>query len=193
MLRVFKNFGNEGRAVLSSFVNNAPTKIKSCHSLPLINQAFQVNHISLRYLATQNAAGSEPIDTSNSKTLPLHDAAEKGDYNKIVYLIKQYGVDVDLKDSARGNATALHVASRSGHLDIVEFLSDSGANLNAKGPWDMTPLMYSIIFHRIDVVKYLLECNVDAAVADNRGRTAIMHAVNEKQSEIESLLKRYLQ
>ena len=187
MLRVFKNFGIKGQVLLSSFVNNSP-----CHSSLFSSNAIQVDRVARRTYGTKNPSGGDSIDTSSSKTLPLHDAAEKGDYNKIVYLIEQYGVDVDLKDSARGNVTPLHVASRSGHLHIVQFLSESGANLNAKGPWDMTPLMYSVIFHRVDVVKYLLERNVDATVADNRGRTALTHAVNEKQSEIETLLTRYL-
>merc|ERR1711991_1080099 len=110
-----------------------------------------------------------------------------GNYDKIVHLIKERGIDVNMKDAARSNATALHIASRSGHLDIVKFLSESGADLNAKGPWDMTPLMYGIIFHRLEIVKYLLGNNVDATVEDNRGRTALIHAVNERQEEMERI------
>jgi len=140
----------------------------------------------------KNDDEDEPIDTSNNKTLPLHDAAEMGNYDKIVHLIKERGIDVNMKDAARSNATALHIASRSGHLDIVKFLSESGADLNAKGPWDMTPLMYGIIFHRLEIVKYLLGNNVDATVEDNRGRTALIHAVNERQEEMERLLRHYL-
>ena len=66
---------------------------------------------------------------------------------KFKYLVSEKLVGVDLKDSARSNATALHIASRSGHVNIVKFLVESGAEVNSKGPWDMTPLMYSVIFH----------------------------------------------
>ena len=38
----------------------------------------------------------------------------------------------------------------------------------------MTPLMYGIIFHRLEIVKYLFGNNVDATVEDNRGRTALL-------------------
>lgn len=54
------------------------------------------------------------------------------------------------------------------------------------------PEMYGIIFHRLEIVKYLLGNNVDATVEDNRGRTALIHAVNERQEEMERLLRHYL-
>ena len=132
------------------------------------------------------------FDTSSNKTLPLHDAAERGDHDKIKFLVSERLVGVDLKDPGRSNATALHIASRSGHVNIVKFLVESGAEVNSKGPWDMTPLMYSVIFHRKAIAQYLLENGADPRIEDSRGRTALVHAVNEKQTEIEHLIQSFL-
>ena len=52
--------------------------------------------------------------------------------DKIVHLKKERGIDVNMKDAARSNATASYIAS----VDIEVILSESGADLNAKGPWD---------------------------------------------------------
>ena len=133
----------------------------------------------------------EVIDTRSDSTLAMHDAAEMGDVVKIKKLIQE-GFDVNAGDPARSNATALHVASRSGHLVVVEELFKNGAKLDCLGTWEMTPLMYAIIFGRAEVVSFLLKAGVDTSIEDSRGRDALTHATNERQFDIKELLEEYI-
>lgn len=133
----------------------------------------------------------EVIDTRSDSTLALHDAAEMGDVVKIKKLLQE-GFGVNAGDPARSNATALHIASRSGHLVVVEELVKNGAKLDCLGPWNMTPLMYAIIFGRADVVSFLLKTGVDTSIEDSRGRDALTHATNERQFDIKELLEEHI-
>ena len=112
------------------------------------------------------------IDTSSSKTLDLHDAAERGDYQAVNLLLQEKAVQVNQGDPARANATALHIAARAGHLDIAEILCNEGADVNSLGPWNMTPIMYAIIFGKETMVDFFLTMDVDINKKDARGRCA---------------------
>ncbi len=60
----------------------------------------------------------------------------------------------DYHKSDRNLHEALYSAAQRGHLDIVRYLVDNGANVHIK---DGLPLLYEAVEHcRLDVVKYLL-------------------------------------
>jgi hypothetical protein len=133
----------------------------------------------------------EVIDTSSSKTMGLHDAAERGDCGVVKVLLTEGAAQVNQGDPARGNATALHIAARAGHLDVAKTLCENGADVNSLGPWEMTPVMYAVIFGKQDMVEFLLSKNADLTKKDARGRCALTHAKNEKQPIIEQVLAQH--
>ncbi len=77
----------------------------------------------------RNQVGAPPIDTIDEEQRSL----------EIVRLVLDSGVDINASD-ARGN-TALHDAVRRGFASVVEFLAESGANLDAANQGGDTPLM----------------------------------------------------
>ena len=89
------------------------------------------------------------------------------------------------------HAAALHIAARAGHLDVAKTLCENGADVNSLGPWEMTPVMYAVIFGKQDMVEFLLSKNADLTKKDARGRCALTHAKNEKQPIIEQVLAQH--
>jgi ankyrin repeat protein len=69
----------------------------------------------------------------------LHRAARIDDVAAAKLLVS-HGVDVDAPHPGMQSATALHIASRKGHMGMVEFLIDNGANLHAETTQGETPL-----------------------------------------------------
>ena len=53
------------------------------------------------------------------------------------------GEDLNSKDKSRSNQTPLHVAAREGHLEIVKFLVESGADIFSKDNANQTPVVWA--------------------------------------------------
>ncbi|CAG5102747.1 Oidioi.mRNA.OKI2018_I69.chr1.g447.t1.cds [Oikopleura dioica] len=88
-------------------------------------------------------------------------AAESGDLLQVQRILKIRPNLVNWTTSACWSA--LHMASRFGHLDIVKFLVQSGADLNILSYSKSTPLMEATAAGQIDCVRFLLKkgCKVN--------------------------------
>ena len=53
--------------------------------------------------------------------------------------------------------TPLHLAIWEGHLDVVKCLVKAGANIQAKGFHNRTPLVYAVIKRNTEIVKFLID------------------------------------
>eukprot|EP01059_Diplonema_ambulator_P033650 TRINITY_DN7143_c0_g1_i3.p1 TRINITY_DN7143_c0_g1~~TRINITY_DN7143_c0_g1_i3.p1 ORF type:complete len:106 (+),score=18.65 TRINITY_DN7143_c0_g1_i3:352-669(+) len=91
--------------------------------------------------------------------------AFSGDSLEAVKLLVEHGVPVDLKHEGKGVLPSPHApytgdtplirASREGHLDIVRFLLQHGAQIDAKDDEGCTPLDCARSAGHLDVVKEL--------------------------------------
>jgi len=79
----------------------------------------------------------------------LYMAAYHGKLNVIEWLNKQ---DIDIIDS--DECWSLLCAAQGGHLDIVKYLDDNGADLEVR---DYRPMFYAAMNGHLDVVRYLYE------------------------------------
>ena len=81
---------------------------------------------------------------------------------------------------------ALHTAARAGHLNVMTFLLDKGADINEVPEVDDrtygcedelgTPLHYAVDEKRLDAVKILLGRGADSSIVDRKGRTVLQRA-----------------
>jgi ankyrin repeat protein len=92
---------------------------------------------------------------------PLTRAAARND----VAALRQLLHDGHRADERSDSWTALIWASRSGSIDAMNLLLDSGADVNLPGPtgddWDATPLQHAILQRQTAAVQLLLERGAD--------------------------------
>lgn len=91
--------------------------------------------------------------TSENDT--LLSAAETGDIDTVKEALNN-GADINTQNNFL-KESALHLAASKGHLELVKYLVDNGANLYLNNGTDMTPLHLAARDGQVHVVKYLLE------------------------------------
>lgn len=63
--------------------------------------------------------------------------------------------------------------STSKHVTIVKMLVESGADVNAKGSYGWTPLIWASRNGHVRVARALLDLGADASISDGHGVSAI--------------------
>lgn len=90
------------------------------------------------------------------------------------------------------NATLLHIACGKGKLSTSQWLIENGADINALGNDNITPLFYAILSQNIEIVKLLVESGADlnASMKDkgNDSATLLFFAIDSQNIEIVKLL-----
>ena len=94
----------------------------------------------------------------------------------VEYLVEK-GADVNVMnyDSDSGK-TALIYACEEGLVDVVKYLVQKNARINAIDDNEMTALMWACIKGSLDVVECLIQQNAKVDVMDRNGMTALTHA-----------------
>ncbi len=78
----------------------------------------------------------------------------------------------------RGRMTALHFAARAGHLDAVQVLVQSGANLDLADADGTNALILATLNGHPDIAVALLEAGANPKVEDKYGRTILFVATD---------------
>ncbi|KAF8458302.1 ankyrin repeat-containing domain protein, partial [Terfezia claveryi] len=88
----------------------------------------------------------------------LHDAALRGHASICKVLLERAGAICSLQDTNEQDETPLHYAARSlWPSEIIAFLIDNGANIEAVNRSGRTPLHVAIVLNSIEAVRALLE------------------------------------
>jgi hypothetical protein len=90
---------------------------------------------------------------NNSTIRAIHQAAKIGDDLSIV----QYGVEQDrsILHHHSNDGTLLHESAQSGHVGIVKYLYEAGADVNMKSRDGATPMHLAVAEKNYEVVSYL--------------------------------------
>jgi ankyrin repeat protein len=157
---------------------------------------------------------ASPGNPADSKQV-LFDAVERGDRQQTLNALRK-GVDVNARDDE--GYTALHRACAAGNLPIVtilleagadiharenesgmtplfnadagtsEYLIAGGADVNARTPKGMTPLIWAVYWKSIDKVTLLLKRGADVNAGAGSTKTALHIAANWGHVAIAALL-----
>ncbi|MGR3310605.1 MAG: ankyrin repeat domain-containing protein [Candidatus Brocadiales bacterium] len=123
---------------------------------------------------------------------PIHKAAYKGDLKKVEEIIDRNPNEINVQD-AQG-FTPLHLASGKGHIEIVEFLLNHGADIELEIFNGDTPLLVAARYARYgqyETIKTLLEHGAKVNHKDKHGRAALHDAAMYSGNEVINLLISY--
>jgi len=88
----------------------------------------------------------------------LHYAAYSGNYELVKELLKS-GENPNVRDVC--NVLPISEAARYGYFDIFKLLYIHNSNITQKDVFGETPLIRAIIKNRINIVKYIVENNIE--------------------------------
>ena len=95
------------------------------------------------------------------------------------------------KEKGRGGWTPLIAASQNGHLAVVRYLVEQGADMEKTNRDDWTPLMIASYCGHLEVMRYLLEQGANRDKANIYGYTSLHWAAFYGHLEIAKLLMVY--
>ena len=121
-------------------------------------------------LATAAWSAASP-ETQTAPTAEIHQAARQGELAKLKSLLDKTPGLLELKTEA--GKTPLHFAVEGGQADIVRYLLDKGADINARNVAGETPLHYAAGWGFLDVIALLIEKGADVKARSNEGDTPL--------------------
>lgn len=92
------------------------------------------------------------------------------------------------KQSAEQSASLFEAAVKNNALDAQRFINE-GIDVNAKGDYGKTALMYAAECNSVDVAKLLIKAKADVNAKDNDGYTALKYAMDGGYPDIVQLIK----
>jgi ankyrin repeat protein len=121
---------------------------------------------AIKYLLEKK---SNPQITDNEGNTCLHIASKNYKLECVELLVEYLPVNCEnLKKE-----TPLHLAAYKGMEDIVEYLLEKGAEIDAKDEKGWTALFHASYGGKEHVVKYLLQKKADSKITDKKGNTCL--------------------
>ncbi|XP_076811584.1 uncharacterized protein LOC143458639 [Clavelina lepadiformis] len=146
-------------------------------------------------LARKSRSAVKPLTSANvEKCTPLIIASKEGHFDVVEYLVttckcnvEQTG-HIDIDNNTIEDVTPLWCAATCGHLIIVKFLIERGADPDHTTSNNSTPLRAACFDGHYDVVKFLIEKEADVEIANKFGNTCLMLASYFGHNSIVELL-----
>ena len=159
---------------------------------PLYYAALCGFHDLVEHLITKH---SQDVNADGGYYMQPLVAAFAGEHFQTADLLRHNGADPHMRH-IRGYSrnTLLHYAANYGSLEVVQKLIEYGADINAKGNCEMTPLhwtSYGRNFKDGSALRLLLEHGADINVQDRDGWTPLYFASKNGALEVVRLLLEY--
>lgn len=159
-------------------------------SIPAFLYAIPLAFVTgLPFLILRQRASSERPD-GDRRILKLPNARILGLSAGLCVLLL-YGVSALYHQMQRETMDrALYAAVEHGTVADVQNVLNTGADVNSRTGYGTTPLMYASFYGRKDTVEFLLKKGANPRIVGPRGETALKWALQNKHSDVASLLRR---
>lgn len=88
--------------------------------------------------------------------------------------------------------TPLHYAATRGHVEVMDYLLEKHAYIDASSPNESTPLMMAALYGTPSAVKLLLEAGADPGIKNALGLSAIDFALRDNRKESADLIAAFI-
>lgn len=150
---------------------------------------IRIHFLILSILLWGLVSAAETVQDVN-EIASFHAAVESGDYEKVQSLSENMD---NLDDRGKGATTPLMKASMNGYLNIVQFLVEKGADVNAKDSInEYTPLHFAATHGHLSVVNYLLEKGANPLSSNKSGELVIDVARNNGHNEVADAITNFI-
>lgn len=135
-------------------------------------------------LAALNLGGALSLKAMENGDNQLADLAQQGMLEMVKEMLTSQKINVNAKDKKRGN-TPLHWAAYNNNLEMVKYLVEQGAEVNAKNNCGVTPLHFAALNNNLEMVKYLVDKKAEVNAKDKKcGMTPLHWAASENNPEV---------
>lgn len=150
---------------------------RSLLSAAILENAFK----SARFLINQKKIKIDMRSQSDETALMI--ASLRGNLD-LVKLLVYRGADVN-----KTGWTPLHYAASGGHTQVMRFLLDKNAYIDAASPSGNTPLMMAVLYGSEDSVELLLAHGADPTILNGAKRSAIDLAKRAERITLAEILE----
>jgi ankyrin repeat protein len=133
------------------------------------------------FLASWPKTKTELRNDKDESVLML--ASLKG-YTSLVQKLVENDADVN-----KSGWTPLHYAASAGHVEIIEYLLEHSAYIDAESPNGTTPLMMAAMYGSPESVKVLIQAGADLRLKNQLGLTALDFAVRGQRQNSKELIE----
>lgn len=162
----------------------------SCEKPP----AVQSKTITTELKSVETPEEKAPVFSENDSL--VFKSAKEGNLKLIKKLISEKGninarglgyasyIKGGQDEKTSKNWTALMTASYNNHIEVVQFLLDSGADVEAKTDVGNTALLYACQANNPVIAHLLLDHGADPKITDQKGTTPLHWAISYKHSDL---------
>jgi len=150
--------------------------------------AAQVVDAALQVEARTSRADARAQDPNKAavRTTAWWKALAAGDRQAVVNLLTTEPDLLRARDDE--GDTCLHIVAREDDTDLLELLVKKGADINAKGRVQSTPLGTSLAHNKPKAAEWLIDKGADVRAADSNGKTPLLHASTWGQTKVMTAL-----
>jgi len=192
--RIAMHFGLETRDLptINALINHPDLdpNTKDLNGVSLLMTAAEYDLSTI--IPTLITKGVALSTKDNSGKTALMYASKEGNIASVTALVTG-GASLDSRDFS--DNTALLIAADmngKGHKDVVEYLINQGANVNASNNRNQTALMWAAKKNYTDTITLLINNDADYTKIDDKEWTALKWAIEWGSSNAETLLRTYM-
>ena len=115
---------------------------------------------------------------------PLKTSARNGHFNLVKLFIEH---NADINYITKTSSSPLSVVAAQGNVEMGKYLIEYGA-INARGTGNVFPIQEAARKDHLEFVNLLINKKYDVNIKNNKGWTALLHAVYNKNYDMDSLL-----